>query len=131
MSILDNLFGGTANDIINGISNILGKFIPDATLKQKAQEEIQNAIQNTIQQELQNAKESITTEEQGNWLQRSWRPLVMLSFTFILLYQYFISQIFKIPTIQLPDDFFILLKIGLGGYIGLRSVEKIVTTLKS
>ena len=35
----------------------------------------------------------IIAEAKGNWLQRSWRPILMLSFGFIIIYTKFISQL--------------------------------------
>jgi hypothetical protein len=37
--------------------------------------------------------EIIVAEAKGNWLQRSWRPILMLSFGFIIIYTKFISQL--------------------------------------
>lgn len=71
----------------------------------------------------------IQGEVSGNWLQRSWRPLLMLSFGFIIIYQYFIAPIFGIAEIELPDRFWSLLEIGIGGYLVGRSVEKVAPQL--
>ena len=72
---------------------------------------------------------SLTAELTGNRLQKSWRPILMLAFGFIIIYQYFIGPLLGLKTIEiLPDRFWSLLGIGIGGYIAGRSLEKIVPT---
>lgn len=68
----------------------------------------------------------VNNEISGNWLQRSWRPILMLAFGFLLIYEYFIANVFSLPKSGLPTDFWDLLKIGIGGYVVGRSAEKIV-----
>ena len=64
-----------------------------------------------------------------NWLQKSWRPLLMISITLIMINKYlilpYIQAFWNIHLmVQLPDDFFDLLIIGAGGYLMGRSIEK-------
>jgi hypothetical protein len=68
----------------------------------------------------------ISSEASGNWLQRSWRPITMLSFL-ILVY---LNQ-FDLLTIPLTDEIWGLFKVGLGGYIGGRTIEKAVGIIKN
>ncbi|MCG8410659.1 MAG: holin family protein, partial [Bacteroidales bacterium] len=84
--------------------------------------------------ELQNAqRDIILAEAKGNWLQRSWRPIVMLSFTFVVLYAYFLQPAFFPNSVDvknaLPSEFWQLLNIGVGGYVIGRSAEKISTNV--
>jgi hypothetical protein len=71
----------------------------------------------------------IIAEAKGNWLQRSWRPILMLSFGFIIIYTKFIAQVFSLPVPDLEPSFWNLLEIGIGGYVIGRSGEKIVDKL--
>lgn len=72
----------------------------------------------------------ILAEAKGNWLQRSWRPVLMLSFGFIIIYTKFISQLSThLITPVLEPEFWSLLEIGIGGYVIGRSGEKIVDKL--
>ena len=64
-------------------------------------------------------------EAQGNWLQKSWRPLVMLCFTFIILLGVFIP----IPLLDDNSEFWNLLEIGLGGYVIGRGGEKMAAAI--
>lgn len=78
--------------------------------------------------------ELIRTEATGNKLQRSWRPIVMLCFAFIVIYAFFIQPAFLPNAVpirkELPDQFWTLLSIGIGGYVIGRSGEKIASVLK-
>ena len=71
----------------------------------------------------------IMAEAKGNFLQRSWRPIVMLCFAFIVMYAFFIQPAFFRNAVNiskdLPEDFWGLLKIGMGGYVIGRSAEKV------
>ena len=72
----------------------------------------------------------ILAEAKGNWLQRSWSPILMLSFGFIIIYTKFISQLStSLITPVLEPEFWELLEIGIGGYVIGRSGEKIVDKL--
>ncbi|AGO47269.1 structural protein [Cellulophaga phage phi48:2] len=73
----------------------------------------------------------ISDEAKGNFLQRSWRPIVMLCFTLIVVFHYFLYPILltfgNFPELPLLTvDFWGLLQIGIGGYVGGRTIEKVV-----
>lgn len=69
----------------------------------------------------------IQAEAQGvSWLQRNWRPLLMLIFTFIVFNNYVLVPIFGLTPANVPDAMWTLMQIGVGGYIVGRSGEKIV-----
>lgn len=60
-----------------------------------------------------------------------WRPLTMLSFVGIIWW-YVLSATFGWPPPDLstiPSEMWLLIQGGLGGYIGLRSGEKVVDKL--
>lgn len=64
----------------------------------------------------------ITAEAQGaSWLQRSWRPITMLTFLVLV-----VADTFGLTEFRLADQAWTLLQIGLGGYVIGRSAEKIV-----
>ena len=64
-----------------------------------------------------------------SFLQRNWRPIIMLEFGFIIAWNYVISPLFSAPSLDIPPDMWGLLKIGLGGYVIGRSAEKVVPGL--
>ncbi len=75
---------------------------------------------------LMEAQASIIRSEAGgqSWLQRNWRPIVMLTFLLLI-----ICDSFDLLVFRLADDAWMLLQIGLGGYVIGRSAEKIVPVL--
>ena len=71
-------------------------------------------------------KEVITTEAKGeSWIQRNWRPLLMLVCIFIVLNNYVLVPYFQIPAAVLDEHIWRLIEVGTGGYIAGRSLEKI------
>ena len=104
--VVDNLF--TSEEERLNARNQIFKVLQDAQLElQKMQTEI------------------IVAEAKGNWLQRSWRPILMLSFGFIVIYVKFLAPVFGFTIPILEIEFWELLKIGIGGYVVGRSAEKI------
>ncbi|HET9680324.1 MAG TPA: 3TM-type holin [Gammaproteobacteria bacterium] len=68
----------------------------------------------------------IVAEAQGgSWLQRSWRPITMLVFLFLV-----VADSFGWLVNPLAEEAWTLLQIGLGGYVVGRSVEKIAPHVK-
>ncbi len=73
----------------------------------------------------------IMAEAQGqSWLQRNWRPLLMLTIIIIvannyILYPYLSIFTDKVRVLDLPDKLWNLMEIGVGGYILGRTVEKV------
>lgn len=60
------------------------------------------------------------------WLASNWRPILMLTFTYIIGHNYVIGPLFGLPTLDIPPDMWDLLQLGIGGYIGGRTAEKIL-----
>ena len=73
--------------------------------------------------ELMKAKaDVIKSEAQGSsWIQRSWRPITMLTFLALV-----VLDAFNLLAFRLAEQAWDLLQIGLGGYVVGRSAEKIV-----
>lgn len=115
--------------IINGMLTSVTRLIDNLSANSKEKEKLKADVSRTIMEHLdsmaQVQKDIIITEAKGNWLQRSWRPLVMLSFAFVVLLGVFIP----IPLLNNSSPFWSLLEIGLGGYVIGRSAEKITTNI--
>ena len=122
MNKIFDWFGGSViKDLLGG----LDKLFTSKEEKIKA-ESIIKQILIEKQLELQQMQtDVIIAEAKGNWLQRSWRPILMLSFGFIVIYVKFIAPVFGFTIPVLEIEFWELLKIGIGGYVVGRSAEKI------
>lgn len=100
--------------------------------------EIERAILSTFSEVSKSQASIIDAELKGEgWLQRNWRPMVAMALAFIIVFYGLISPVMVgwggFPPVRVGDD---LLKwimdacvICLGGYIGGRSLEKIVKTI--
>ena len=116
--------------VFKQVGDVVDKLFTSEEERLNARNEIFKVLQGA-QLELQKMQtEIIVAEAKGNWLQRSWRPILMLSFGFIIIYTKFISQLSaQLITPTLEPQFWGLLEIGIGGYVIGRSGEKIVDKL--
>lgn len=128
-NILGKLFGKSGEEITKTIAETVDGLSTSDQEKAEAKEKLTNTVMTQLVSALQSQAGIITTEAQGNWLQRSWRPILMLSFGFIIIYRYFLSQVLALPAVDLPIDFWELLNLGIGGYVVGRSVEKVADTV--
>ena len=76
-----------------------------------------------------------------HWITSSWRPLLMLTITAIVAWNFLFAPLIEMVVvlstgsdlplmIDLPEELWMLLTIGVGGYTLGRSGEKIVNNLK-
>ncbi len=75
----------------------------------------------TYEQQLLEARTKIITAEaqSQSWIARNWRPITMLTFLVLV-----VCDSFGWLPFRLAGEAWTLLKIGLGGYVVGRSVEK-------
>jgi hypothetical protein len=122
--VLDWFGGNVIKDVMDGLDNLFTS--KEEKIAAKA------AIQKMLldkQLELQKMQtDVIITEAKGNWLQRSWRPILMLAFGFIVIYVKFIAPLFGLPIPPLENEFWNLLQLGIGGYVIGRTGEKMIKT---
>jgi len=60
----------------------------------------------------------------ASWITRSWRPITMLTFLSLIVLHWF-----GVGPAELPEELWGVIKIGLGGYMGGRSLEKMVPAI--
>lgn len=139
MSLLDIL--GT---IVKPVTDLIDSLTTSDEERLKLKNElfkIENVIKAKIleyEARLAEAQQKVlVAEAQGeSWMQRNWRPLLMLSFGVIIVNNFILAPYlgamfgFKI-ILEIPPDMWDLLKIGIGGYIAGRSVEKGVQLWKN
>ena len=122
---MNKIFKWFTGGLVKEVGNVIDKLFTSEEERLKAKNEIFKVLQEQ-QLELQKLQtEIIVTEANGNWLQRSWRPILMLAFVFIVIYVKFIAPLFSLPIPPLENEFWNLLQLGIGGYVVGRSVEKV------
>jgi hypothetical protein len=118
---------------------VIGLFDDDDPKKVEAQAkliEIQNQlslVKIQANKDVALARANIVTAEaqSEHWLTSMWRPIVMLTFAAIIVYSSVFVSMFGLRPVDLtnvPDKFWQLLLVGVGGYVFLRSGEKIAKT---
>ena len=127
--IIDKLLSGGISEAVNSVGSVIDNLTTSDEERAKAKKEITEVISTLSTNIAESQKEVLVTEMQGNWLQKSWRPILMLAFGFIICYRYFLGPTFHLPVADLPVNFWNLLEVGLGGYVIGRSAEKIVTSV--
>lgn len=112
-----------------GVIGEIGKVIDNLFTNDEERIHAKNEILKVLKEqqlELQKLQtEIIVAEANGNWLQRSWRPILMLAFGFIVIYVKFVAPLFDLAIPELENEFWNLLQIGIGGYVIGRTGEKI------
>jgi len=118
--------------LLGGLFGLIDKSVEDkdqaAAIKAKLQEQVLSGQMKEIE-----AAASIIAAEAGgeSWLQRNWRPMLMCLFGLIIANNYLVVPLFGGPKADIPPDMWELLKLGVGGYVLGRSVEKGVRVWKS
>lgn len=118
------------------INKVIDKAVPDKGEAMRLQQQVFSEVMTNYRAELDNATKIILAEAQGeSWLQRNWRPLLMLAVVAIIVNNYILVPwliVFGVdnaPVLELPGELWSLLTIGVGGYVVGRSVEKVAETV--
>jgi len=115
--------------ILKPASDIVDKLITndeERGLVKAELDKISNALLGQVltyeQTLLQTQANVIKAEANGqSWLQRSWRPITMLTFLVLI-----VCDSFGILQFRLSDKAWDLLQLGMGGYVVGRSAEKVL-----
>lgn len=139
MGLLTKIFSAGVPDLLKSAGSlakdirtaITGDLSPEdkAALQQKALD--LEAMTKQASTELSQMQTNIIIAEakSQSWLARNWRPLLMLIAMVIvannyIIYPYLSMFTTKAAILTLPPDLWGLLKIGVGGYVVGRTVEK-------
>ncbi len=126
---MKKLFGWLTGDIFKKAGDALDNIITSDEERLAARNALQQVLIDEALKSQQIQAEIINAEAKGNFLQRSWRPILMLGFGFVVLYSKFIAPAFNLPNTELEPDFWELLRLGIGGYVIGRSAEKITKSV--
>ena len=122
---MNKILGWFTGGVVKEVGKVIDSLFTSDEERLKAKNEVFKVLQEQ-QLELQKLQtEIVLAEANGNWLQRSWRPILMLAFGFIVIYVKFIAPLFQLPIPPLENEFWNLLQLGIGGYVVGRSAEKI------
>jgi len=119
--------------MIGDILNLINKFIPDKDQAQKAA----IVLEQEMTKQMTAQKEIIKAEINQGGIGAKWRPYTMVAFVSMVVIHFIMYDIFPFIrttmdlNIHMPSDpgftegLLPVIKLGLGGYIGARSAEKI------
>lgn len=117
--------------ILNGVFGIVDQAVEDKDEAAKIKGRLQEMVLTGQVKEIEAAASVIRAEANGDsWLQRNWRPMLMVLFGLIIAINYVVAPIFGTEKADIPPDMWDLLKLGVGGYVVGRSVEKGVKVWK-
>jgi len=121
--------------LVERVFGVVDELVIDKDKANELKTAIQMQLMEYSQVELKEATKIILAEAQGSWLQRTWRPLLMLMIIGIVANNYiFVPYLTmftdKIAVLELPGGLWALLNVGVGGYVIGRTGEKIVKTMK-
>lgn len=125
------MIGQIFQKLIGPAFNIIDQMVEDKDEAARIKAAIQAQVLENEAVMTGSLRDIVVAEAQGkSYLQRNWRPILMLVFTAIVANNYilapYLDAIFNWSvTLEPPEQLWQLLNIGVGGYIVGRSAEKI------
>ncbi len=118
------------------ITKALDAFVKDQELRRKLEADLQGKLTEHLGKSEELGQAVVLAEiKSEDWLTRNWRPVVMLTLmgfiVFVGLVLPALDFVFGHPVVfnprwnALPPQFWDFLSIGVGGYIGGRTLEKV------
>jgi len=124
---------------VPAIMAIVNKLIPDPIERAKIQAQLEASAVEADARFAEAQSRVIVAEAEGSWLQRSWRPILMFLLMGVIvwhaLFVPFIAVLLAVDATSLvgllliPGPVWTLLTVGLGGYVGARTLEKVMNTV--
>ncbi|GAG40261.1 unnamed protein product [marine sediment metagenome] len=137
-SLLTGIGGKILGQAASTACDVIDQFVDDgdlaAKLKAEATARLMEVDVTKYAAQLEAQKATLVAEIQGeSWLQRNWRPTIMMMFGTIIANNYIVFPYLSlfdatkdaVTQLQLPVVMWECLKLGLSGYIVGRSAEKI------
>ncbi len=125
------MFSALIGPLVGGLFGLIDRSVEDKDQAAKIKANLQEMVLTGQMKEIEAAANIIQAEAKGeSWLQRNWRPLLMCLFGLIIANNYLVVPLFGTPMADIPPDMWELLKLGVGGYVVGRSVEKGVKVWK-
>ena len=123
--------------VVEPIIELIKQVIPDPKEAARLQNSLRQAAIESDARMAEAQSSVVTAEAQGeSWMQRNWRPTLMYFLMAVVFWYLFplpiLSYILGVSSIELvglddiPDAVWTLLIVGMGGYIGGRTLEKVM-----
>jgi len=130
MNVLKTVFGS----VIDKGVDIVDQFVEDKDQAAKLKQAISLRMRDSADTALREQSSIIQSEAGGeSWLQRNWRPVLMLVIVTIVANNYIVAPYADAMfgsslTLDLPERLWDLMTLGVGGYVGGRTAEKSIKT---
>lgn len=115
-------------EAVDSVGEVLDNVITNNEEKSQAKKELTEVVLSNLTKLADIQGEVIQTEMKGNWLQRNWRPMMMLTFGVILVCKWFGWTDSEIDH-ELEMKLMEIIELGLGGYVIGRTVENVSNTV--
>jgi hypothetical protein len=125
-----SLIGAIGGPLIKGLFSTVDRVVEDKDLANQLKNDLQVQAMSILETEVQASASIINSEiKSDSFLAKNWRPITMLTFVVIIANNYIFFPYLQLffqtgAMLEIPPDMWGLLKIGLGGYVVGRSVEK-------
>ncbi len=120
---------GAVAPMVKTLFNTIDKTSENKAEAEKIKQSIQQQLLSGQLKELEAQAQIITAEAKGGWLQRNWRPLLMLVFAGLVVAHWFGFTAPNIPE-SVQNSLLNIVLVGVGGYVVGRSGEKIADKLR-
>ena len=109
-------------NVVSAVGEVIDRLTLPAREKRQLESDLLQVLAEWERARVEAQSAVLVEAAKGSWLQRSWRPLVMLVFAVIVL----VGTFTNLPILDDTSRFWDLLEIGLGGYVVGRGGEKIL-----
>jgi hypothetical protein len=135
------MIGQMAASLVNGpIAKVLDAYVSDLELRRKLAAELEQQVLSQLSKSAELGAGVVMAEiKSEHWLTRSWRPVLMLMLMGFLMIVGLLLPLadlvagtplrFEPRWNLLPPGFWDFLSLGVGGYVGGRSLEKVATAI--
>ena len=120
---------GAVAPMVKTLFDTIDKTIDNKGEADKIKQTIQEKLLSGQLKELEAQASIIVAESKGGWLQRNWRPILMLVFAGLVVAHWFGFTAPNIPE-SVQNSLLNIVLVGMGGYIVGRSGEKIMDKYK-
>ncbi|MGQ0816373.1 MAG: 3TM-type holin [Gemmatimonadota bacterium] len=133
MNVLSKILGSPVKDVIEAVGSVIDKLSTTDQEKLEAKQKLIEAQQRfelrmvELDTEFASLQAKVIEAEakSESWLAANWRPILMLTFTYIVAHNFVFAPLFSLKALAIPGEMWELLKIGVGGYVMGRTVERV------